>query len=130
MIVFLTICYCVVLGLLIKIKFLKPTLLVKLSPVLWFLLLMVGLFIPMQFWAPSGNVIISQRITRMTPSVHGQIVKVHVQPNDNVKKGAPLITIHPAPYQYQVNGLKAKLAAAKQKVLELKATLDAATGEV
>src|SRR5262245_8706240 len=74
MILFLTLAYCAVLWVLVKVKLLRPTLLVKLSPVLWVLLLFVGLFIPLQFWAPQGNVIISQLITRMTPSVGGQVV--------------------------------------------------------
>lgn len=130
MIVFLTILYCVPLVLLLKLKVLKPTLFVKVSPVLWMLLLFVGLFVPMMFWAPSGNVIITQAITEMTPRVSGRIVQVHVQPNVSVKKGAPLLTVDPAPYQDKVNALQAQLAAAKQGVLQLKAALDAATAAV
>lgn len=130
MILFLVLVYCGALFALIKIKLLKPTLLVKLSPVAWTLLLFIGLFVPMMFWAPSGRMIISQRITRMTPQVGGQIVKVHVRPNQRVKKGDPLLTVDPTQYQYKVAGLRAHLAAAKQGVLELKATLDAANAAV
>lgn len=130
MIVFLTIVYCAVVFALIKVKILKPTLLVKLSPVGFLLLMLICLFIPMMFWAPSGNVIITKTITRITPQVTGTVVKIHAQPNQRVKKGDPLVTLDPTPYQDTVNSLKAQLAAAKQNVLELKASLDAATSAV
>ena len=55
MILFLTLAYCVVLVALIKLKVLKPTKLVKASPAVWMLGLLVFLFIPMQFWAPAGQ---------------------------------------------------------------------------
>ena len=53
MIVFLTVIYVAILLLAFKIKIIKPTLAWKLSPLVWFVLLLIGLFIPMQFWAPS-----------------------------------------------------------------------------
>lgn len=130
MIVFLMIVYCAVLVVLLKLKLLRPTLAVKLSPLGFMLLLLIALFIPMMFWAPSGNVIVTKAITRITPRVGGRIIKVHVEANQQVKKGDPLLTVDPAPYQDSVNALKAQLAAAKQNVLELKATLDAATSAV
>src|SRR5262245_57725908 len=130
MILFLTLVYCALLFLLIKIKVLKPTLMAKLSPVFFFLLMLICLFIPMMFWAPSGNVIITRTITRITPTVSGPIVKLYVQGNQRVKKGDPLLTVDPTPYQDTVNSLEAQLAAAKQNVLELKASLDAATSAV
>lgn len=49
MIVFLTVIYVVLLLLAFKLKIIKPTLFWKLSPVLWMIALLVGLFIPMQF---------------------------------------------------------------------------------
>jgi len=130
MILFITLVYCGLVFVLVKIKLLKPTLLVKLSPVAFFLIVFLCLFVPMMFWAPSGNVIITKEITRITPQVGGTIIKVHVQGNERVKKGAPLISLDPAPYQDNVNALKAQLAAAKQNVLELKASLVAATSAV
>lgn len=130
MIVFLLIVYVGILVLLIKIKVLKSSKVVWLSIVPYTLLLLFALFIPMMFWAPSGNILVSQVITQMAPRVSGRIVKIHVQPNVPVKKGAPLITVDPTPYQDAVNSLKAQLAAAKQNVLQLKASLDAATSSV
>jgi multidrug resistance efflux pump len=130
MIVFLTLCYCAVVFLLVKIRVLKPTRLVMLSPIAWLLLLFVGLFVPMMFWAPSGNIIITKRVTQMTPRVSGRIIKIHAEPNVMIKAGAPLFTVDPQPYQDKVNALKAQLAAAKQNVLELKASLEASTAAV
>ena len=57
MIVFLTLIYVGVLAVLIKLKMVPLNIFTKMSPVLFSLLLMVGLFIPMQFAAPSGPVI-------------------------------------------------------------------------
>ena len=54
MIVFLTVIYVVLLLVAFKMKVLKPTLWWKLSPIVWVLILVIALFIPMQFWAPSG----------------------------------------------------------------------------
>src|SRR5262245_16193636 len=107
MILFLTLIYCALLFLLVKIKVLKPTLIVKLSPVFFFVLLLICLFVPMMFWAPSGNVIITKMITRITPQVTGPIVKVFVKGNQRVKKGDPLLTVDPTPYQDSVNSLAA-----------------------
>ena len=130
MIVFLALCYCGIVFALIKVKVLKPSLFVKLSPVGFVLLLFTFLFVPMMFWAPSGNVIITKAITRIAPRVSGRITKIHVEANQRIKKGVPLVTVDPAPYQYTVNAVKAQLAAAKQGVLQLKATLDAASSAV
>src|SRR5262249_61469770 len=101
----ITLVYCGLVFVLVKIKLLKPTLLVKLSPVAFFLIVFLCLFVPMMFWAPSGNVIITKEITRITPQVGGTIIKVHVQGNERVTKGAPLISLDPAHYKVNVYDL-------------------------
>jgi multidrug resistance efflux pump len=58
------------------------------------------------------------------------VTGVLVEPNVPVKKGQPLFQFDKRPYQYKVDGLKAELAAARQRVLELKADLDAASQNV
>ena len=55
MIVFLTLCYCGLIFLLVKLGVIRLTLWWKISPVVWILGLLVVLFLPMQFAAPSGN---------------------------------------------------------------------------
>lgn len=61
------------------------------------------------------------------PAVGGLVVEVPVQANAPLKKGDTLFRIDPRPYQYAVDQKKAALAEAKQAVLQLKASLDAAT---
>ena len=56
MIVFLTLCYCALLALLLKLGIVKWTLWWKISPLVWMLLLFIVLFIPMQWGAPAGPV--------------------------------------------------------------------------
>jgi hypothetical protein len=46
MIVFLTVIFVVLLLIAFKIKIIKPTLAWKLSPLVWFVLLLIGLFTP------------------------------------------------------------------------------------
>ncbi|CAN7716807.1 HlyD family secretion protein [Rhizobium sp. LjRoot98] len=64
------------------------------------------------------------------PAVGGLVVEVPVQANTPLKKGDILFRIDPRPYQYAVDQKKAALAEAKQAVLQLKASLDAATAIV
>lgn len=126
MIVFLTVLYVGVLFLLVKIGILKPRLWVKLSPIAWIFLLLIGLFIPMQFSAPSGQVVVWKPVIPIASRVSGRITKVLVKPLEPVKKGDLLIQIDPEPYQLEVNRLQASLADAKQEVKQLKATWEAA----
>lgn len=58
------------------------------------------------------------------------VTGVLVKPNEPVKKGQPLFQFDRRPYEYQVNSIKAQLAAAQQTVLQLKAELKAAIGTV
>jgi len=58
------------------------------------------------------------------------VTGVLVAQNVPVKKGQPLFTFDRRPYEYKVNGIKAQLAGAQQKVRELKAQFDAATSTV
>ena len=125
MIVFLTVCYVGVLWLLVKIGILKPRLWVKLSPIAWMALLLLVLFIPMQFSAPSGNVVVWQPVIPISSRVSGRVVKVHVKPNVPVKKGDLLVQIDPEPYQLEFNRLQASLVQAEQEVAQLKASWEA-----
>ena len=62
MIVFLTLCYCAVLSLMVKFGVVKWTLWWKISPLAWMLLLLIVLFIPMQWGAPAGAVNVYTRV--------------------------------------------------------------------
>lgn len=118
MIAFLTIGYVAILALLIKIKVLKPTLWWKLSPAVWMLALFIGLFVPMQFWAPSGPVWVMQRSAPIGATVRGLVTEVPVQPNIDLKKGAVLFKIDPVPYRAARDQVKAQLELARIRLKE------------
>ncbi len=71
MIVFLTVCYIAVLAILIKLKVVPLNTFTKISPVIFNVLLFVGLFIPMQFGAPSGPVIAGRHVVQIVPLSEG-----------------------------------------------------------
>ena len=110
MIVFLTVSYIVILQLLFKFKVVKPTLAWKLSPIVWILVLLVGLFIPLQFWAPAGQLRLIQNVVQIVPQVRGRVIDVPITPNTPLAPGDVLFQIDPRPYQYQVDKLEAGCA--------------------
>lgn len=121
MIVFLTLSYCILLFLLVKFNIIKLTKFWQLSPAIFLLLLIILLFIPMQFWAPeSKDLRIYGRIISITPRVYGKVLEVPVQPNTPLNTGDILFRIDPEPYQNTVDQLKAALAQAEQGVPQLK----------
>jgi multidrug resistance efflux pump len=126
MIVFLTLCYCAVLFLAIKIGIIKLNAFWKVSPLLWALLLFVFLFIPMQWGAPSGPVRTYHPVIEIVPNVTGEVVNVSVKPLQPIAKGDILFEIDPVPFQAIVDQKKAALAEARQAVPQLKAVLVAA----
>jgi multidrug resistance efflux pump len=125
-IAFLTLCYVGILAVLVKLKVIRLTLWWKLSPVAWLLLLIIVLFIPMQWGAPSGTVTMYQHVVEIIPNVSGEVVEVPAQPLISMKKGDVLFKIDPRPYQYALDQRKAALAEAEQVVPQLKAAWDAA----
>ena len=130
MIVFLTLCYCAVLFLLVKTGIIKLNTFWKISPVLWMILLLVVLFIPMQWGAPSGPVRTYHSVVEIIPNVTGEVIDVPVRPNAPLSKGDLLFEIDPVPFQAIVDQKKAALAEAKQAVPQLKAALDASLAAV
>jgi len=115
MIVFLTVLYLGVLFLLVKIGVVRLTLFWKISPVLWFLLLNVFLFIPMQWGAPSGPVGVFRNVIEIVPNVSGQVVEVPVEPLQVIKEGEVLFQIDKRPFEQEVKRLEAALVDAKQQ---------------
>ncbi len=130
MIVFLTLCYCAVLFLLVKVGVIKLNTFWKLSPLLWALLLFIVLFIPMQWGAPTGPVRTFNPVVEVVPNVTGEVISVPVKPLAKLKKGDILFEIDPVPFQAAVDRNQAQLAEAQQAVPQLKASLDAALAAV
>lgn len=79
----------------------------------WVVVLLIGLFIPMQFWAPSGPLIVGQYSVQIVPNVQGEVIEVAVEPNQSVSKGDVLFRIDPIPYESKVDSLKAQLKLAR-----------------
>jgi multidrug resistance efflux pump len=84
----------------------------------------------MNFYQPgSSDVQVLHRVVQIAPrtSKPGRVQNVAVQANTPLATGDVLFTIDPEPFEFDVERLKASLAAAEQNVAELKAGLDQAT---
>lgn len=126
MIVFLTLLYVGLLFLLKAMGVIRLNLAWKLSPIAWFLLLNVFLFIPMQWGAPSGPAGVFRSAIEIVPAVTGQVVEVPVVPLTELKQGDVLFQIDPEPFQDEVNRLSAALADAEQQPKLLQASVEIA----
>jgi len=115
MIVFLTVCYIGVLVILIKLKILPLNIFTKISPVIFNVLLFVGLFIPMQFGAPSGPVIAGRHIVQIVPLVAGRVTEIAVEPYQPIKQGDLLFRIDDTPYRAAVAAIDAQMTLAKRR---------------
>jgi multidrug resistance efflux pump len=116
MIVFFLNVYLVVLFLLVRFRVVRFNLFWKASPFLVLLLLLVGLFIPMGWGAPSGPALIGRQSVAIVPDVSGEVIEVPVQPNVPIKDGDILLRIDPTPFQAQVTALEAQLSLAELRL--------------
>ena len=130
MIVVLLNAYIALLALFVWLGFVRLNLFWKISPVLVLLLLLIGLFIPMGWGAPSGPVAVIRNSVQIVPNVSGQVVDVPVKPNLPLKAGDVLFRIDPAPFEYSVKDLQAQVVSAEQKAEQLKSNLDAASANL
>lgn len=121
MIVFLTLCYVGLLFLLVKLGVIRWTTWWKTSPLVWVVLLLVVLFIPMQWGAPSGALTLYQYTIEIIPNVSGQVVEVPVRPLQRVEKGEPLFLIDPVPFEAAVEDLEARLVLARTRLSDARA---------
>ena len=130
MIVFLTVSYVVLLLIAFKLKIVKQTLWWKLSPIVWFLILLIGFFIPMQFWAPSGPLLVVQYSVQIVPNVQGEVIEVPVEQDVPLKKGDVLFRIDPTPYEAAVQQTRAQLELARTRLDQSKRLAERAAGSV
>ena len=128
MIAFLLIIYLVILGLLLKLKVVKPTLWLKLSPLVWFCILLLVLWFPLQFSAPGGPAVVFQYSVAIVPNVTGEVIEVTVEEDQQVKEGDVLLRIDPVPYQAAVDGLEAQLKLAKLRLQQSRALAEQEAG--
>jgi len=116
MIMFLTLVYIAILVILIKVGVVPLNTLTKSSPVVFALLMMVLLFIPMGFFAPSGEAIVLKNTIQIVPNVAGIVTEVAVKPYTPVKEGDLLFRIYKRPYQAAVDALQAQLKLAERRL--------------
>lgn len=130
MILFLTLCYIALLVILIKVGVVPLNNFTKTSPVLFSLLLLVLLFIPMGFFAPSGDAIVLKHSIQIVPNVAGIVTEVAVEPYTPVKKGDLLFRIYKRPYQAAVDALQAQLKLAERRLGQAQSLAERRAGSV
>src|SRR5262245_21754490 len=109
---------------LIRLSFPIAIVLAAAGPILFFYVLWA-----MNFYHPgSSDVQVLRRVVQVAPrtSKPGRVSEVAVRPNNPMKKGETLFTIDPRPFEFEVERLKASLAASQQGVPELQAALNQA----
>ena len=128
MIVVLLNVYLVILFILVKLKIVPFNLFWKVSPVIVLLLLLVGLFIPMNWGAPQGDALVVRHSVAIVPNVAGQVTEVPVEPNLPLKPGDVLFRIDPVPFDAQVRALAAQLQFAELRLAQMTQLQTAGTG--
>jgi len=118
-IIFLLNVYLVILFIIVRLHIVRVNLFWKASPFLVLAFLLVGLFIPMGWGAPSGPIIVGRHSVSIVPDVAGEVTDVTVEPNKPVKAGSLLFQIDPTPYEAQVKALDAKLTFARLRLSQM-----------
>lgn len=116
MIAFLTLCYLAVIAILVRLRIVPNKPIVWASTLIWSVFLLVVLFIPMQWGAPSGPVRNLTYAVPIIPNVAGQVTEVAVEANTPISEGDLLFKIDDTPYRAAVDALKARLAFQKQRL--------------
>lgn len=128
MIVVLLNVYLVILFVLVKTKLVPWNLFWKVSPVLVLLLLLFGLFIPMNWGSPQGAAVVARHSVSIVPDVAGEVLDVPVEPNKPLKAGDVLFKIDPVPYEAQVNALAAQLKLQETRLAQMTQLQTTGTG--
>ena len=93
--------------------------------------LLGGIVINWQMAAPlTDQMFLNRGVVQIVPDVREFITKVHVKPDQRVKKGDVLFEIDPRSSQYAVDQSTAELKAARQTVSQLEAGVHAAEAGV
>ena len=117
MVILIVLTWTALLWLLVRIGVLKRwTALMKVSPLIVYLLAMVALFIPMGSGAPAGPLTVMAYSVQVAPSVSGVVTEVPIKAGVPMKKGDVLLKIDPTPFVARVDQIKAQLALAKVRL--------------
>jgi RND family efflux transporter MFP subunit len=113
MVILIVVTWTALLWLLVRMGVLKRwTILMKVSPLIVYLLAMVALFIPMGSGAPAGPLTVMAYSVQVAPSVSGIVTDVPVKAGVPLKKGDVLLKIDPTPFVARVDQIKAQLSLA------------------
>jgi RND family efflux transporter MFP subunit len=126
-VVFLNV-YLALLFIVVKLKIIRFNLFWKTSPVLVFVLLLVGLFIPMGWGAPTGPTLVGRQSVAIVPNVAGEVIDVPVEPNKPLRANDVLFRIDPVPFQAQVDAIQAQLKFAELRLSQMTQLQDRGTG--
>jgi len=128
MIVFLTLIYVAVLFLALKIGIIRLNTFWKISPVLWMVLLFFVLFVPMQWGAPAGAVLMYRPVIEIVPNVNGVVMEVPVKALVPLKKDDVLFTIDPTQYDARVDQLEAQINLSQANLQRAQDLMDRGVG--
>ena len=128
MIIVLLNVYLVLLFILVKLTIVPFNLFWKISPAIVLLGLLVGLFIPMGWGAPSGPVLVIRHSVQIVPNVAGEVIEVPVEPNKRIKANDVLFRIDPVPFQAQVGAIEAQLRFQELRLAQVTQLQDRGTG--
>jgi len=128
MIVVLLNSYLLLLFILVKFKVVPFNLFWKVSPAIVFVLLLVGLFIPMNWGAPQGPMLVVRNSVGIVPDVAGEVIEVPVEANRSLKAGDVLFRIDPVPFQSQLDALAAQLKFQETRLAEMSQLQNRGTG--
>jgi RND family efflux transporter MFP subunit len=128
MIVFLLNFYIFILFLLVWFKIVPFNLFWKISPIIVLLLLLIGLFIPMGWGAPSGPLVVARHSVSIVPDVAGEVIDVPVSPNTPLKANDILFRIDPVLFEAQVKALEAQLSLSELRFKQMSELASKAAG--
>jgi RND family efflux transporter MFP subunit len=111
--------YLVILFLLVKLKIVRFNTFWKSSPFIVFLLLLIGLFIPMGWGAPQGSAVVVRNSVAVVPDVAGEVIDVPVMANVPLKANDILFRIDPVPYDAQVKAIAAQLKLSATRLAQM-----------
>ena len=73
----------------------------------------------MGWGAPQGPVLLVRNSVSIVPNVAGEVIDVPVEGNNPLKAGDVLFRIDPAPYEAQVNAIKAQLKLSATRLAQM-----------
>jgi multidrug resistance efflux pump len=120
--------YLLLLFLLVHFRIVPFNLFWKVSPVIVLVLLLIGLFIPMNWGAPQGSALVVRNSVSIVPDVSGEVIEVPVAANAPLKAGDVLFRIDPVPFKASLDALEAQLKFQELRLQQMTQLQERQTG--